>query len=275
MRFAASTRAVFLFALLVSFILPSLVSASIAKAVPSEYWFTFNVSGFLDETGSMSQTESPYWWLNSGGKLFVDRGTGKTVQGELASSDYWHKMYASSNPTDTDNGAHPQNIFRLVSRSKWTNTALETQFKINDDNFSSSPNRNASNGLLHMLRYQMGGDTLYYVGVRVDGYAVIKKKLNGTYTTLATKKIYPGTYAIGDNVNLLPHNGWITMKSEVVTNSDGSVTVLQYVKNPGESTYTKILEAHDSSSPITSSGYVGIRTDFMDVEFENFKAIAL
>lgn len=248
------------------------VSAIAARPVSSPFNYDFHVDGTLIEAGDMNSTWSPYWWLSSGGYFRLKNGVGLTQQGSLPYLDSWRLLYASSNPTDTDNGYHPQNIFRLVSRSEWNNVRVESQFKINRDNFSTSPNRNASNGLLHMLRYRDSGDTLYYVGIRVDGYAVIKKKYKGAYTTLATKKIYSGTYAVANAVNLLPHGDWISMKSEAVTNSDGSVTVRQYVKNPGESAYTKVLEAKDSSSPITSSGYIGIRTDFMDVEFDNFRA---
>jgi hypothetical protein len=249
-----------------------IASAVTAASVGSSLLYTFSVDGALPEASEMGLTWSPYWWINSGAYLHLSDGRGKTQQGSLPSANPWRLLYASNNPTDTDNGYHPQNLFRLVSRSSWSNVSVESQFKINDDNFSSSPNRNASNGLLHMLRYRDSGDTLYYVGIRVDGYAVIKKKYHGTYTTLATKKFYPGTYAIVNNVNLLPHGSWIAMKSEAVTNSDGSVTVRQFVKNPGETAYTKVLEAKDSSNPITGSGYVGIRTDFMDVEFDNFRA---
>jgi len=60
-----------------------------------------------------------------------------------------------------------------------------------------------------------------------------------------------------------------------VTNGDGSVTIRLFVQNPGESGYTKVLEARDTSSPITGAGYMGLRTDFMDVEFDNMKATRL
>ena len=36
------------------------------------------------------------------------------------------------------------------------------------DHFSTSPNRNSSNGVLLMSRYSDSGDTLYYAGMRVD-----------------------------------------------------------------------------------------------------------
>jgi hypothetical protein len=234
--------------------------------------YQFTVDGYLSETGSMNESSSPYWWLNSGGYMTLDGNRGMTAQGTIPTVNSWRSTYASANSLDTDNGTHPQNLFRLVSRSTWGNVRLEGRFKINRDNFSASPNRNASNGLLLMSRYQDAGDTLYYAGIRVDGTAVIKKKHKGTYTTLAQKEIFPGTYVDGGKINLLPHDVWVSMKSETVSNSDGSVSVRLYVKKPGASEFTKILEAKDTSSPIKNAGYAGIRTDFMDVEFDDFKA---
>lgn len=224
------------------------------------------------ETGSMSDSSSPYWWVNSGALLIIADGVGKTYAGAMPSSDQWNILYRASSSSDTDNGTHPQNLFRLVSRSIWNNVRVESDYKINHDNFSSSPNRNQSNGLLLMSRYQDAGQTLYYAGIRVDGHAVLKKKYKGTYTTLAEKTVFPGTYSIASNVNLLPHNSWVTLRSETVTNSDGSVTVRLFMKKAGETAFTKLLEAKDTSSPITGDGYIGIRTDFMDVEFDNVRA---
>lgn len=254
------------------FIPLSSAEAITALSIPGNLSYQFSVDGNLSETGSMNESSSPYWWLNSGGYMTLDNGKGMTAQGVVPTIHTWRKLYASANPTDTDNGTHPQNLFRLVSRSSWNSVRVESLFKINRDNFSSSPNRNASNGLLLMSRYGDSGQTLYYAGIRVDGTAVIKKKYKGTYTTLAQKKIYGGTYVNGGTSNLLPHNSWIGLRSETVTNKDGSVSIRLYVKNPGETSFTKVAEARDSNSPIKSAGYIGIRTDFMDVEFDSLKA---
>lgn len=266
----ALTSLVLLVAQLILF-MPLSPAHAIAALSVSSLGYQFMVDGTLKEAGSMGESSSPYWWLSSGGYMILDNGVGMTQQGTAASTDIMRKIYASSNSLDTDNGAHPQNIFRLVSRSEWGNVRVESSYKINKDNFSTSPNRNQSNGLLHMVRYK-DQYNLYYTGVRVDGKAIIKKKKNGTYTTLAEKQIFPGSYSIDSNVNLLLHGSWISLRTETVTNTDGSVTIRFYVKKPGESGFTKVLEAIDSTSPITGSGYVGLRTDFMDVEFDDFKA---
>jgi hypothetical protein len=251
------------------------VEAGTAASVSSPFLYTFNADGTLVEAGSSADSSSPYWWLNSGGYMVIDNGVGKTYQGSLPVTNIWNSLYRSSSGSDTDNGTHPQNLFRLVSRSSWQNVRVEAAYKINKDNFSASSNRNASNGLLLMSRYGDSGQTLYYAGVRVDGAAVIKKKYKGAYTTLAQKQIFPGTYVEGGRVNLLPHGKWITLRSETVNNSDGSVTIRLSMKKDGENAFTKLLEVKDTSSPISAAGYVGLRTDFMDVEFENLKTTKL
>jgi hypothetical protein len=162
--------------------------------VGSTFDYLFNNAGELNETGAMSESSSPYWWLNSGGRLNIDGTVGSTIKGATSATDPWRLAYAANNPTDTDQGAHPQNLFRLVTKSTWQNVRAQAQFYISSDHFSTSPNRNASNGLLLMNRYADQGQTLYYTGVRVDGTAVIKKKYKGTYYTMAQKAVFPGTY---------------------------------------------------------------------------------
>jgi hypothetical protein len=262
------------------FIPLSSLHATIAAPVSSPFVYTFNANGTLYEAGTMSDSSTGYWWLNSGGKLVIKDGVGSTIQGALATVDTWSKLYNTNSPSDTDSGTHPQNLFRLVSRSQWENAHVEALFKVNKDNFSTSPNRNNSNGLLLMLRYQAGGQTLYYAGVRVDGTAVLKKKINGIYYTMAQKQVFPGTYVAGGSVNLLPHNQWMLLGADTITNANGSVTVRLSLRKPGEATATKILEVVDNgqfggTAAIKGAGYIGIRTDFMDVAFDTFKAIKI
>lgn len=238
--------------------------------------YTWNVSDTLNEAESPEQSDSPYWWLNSGGKLIIQNGEGETIRGDLPKDDIWRVAYAKDNPTDTDEGSHPQNIFRLITRSSWTNVSVSVPFYIFADHFSASKQRYGSNGLLLMSRYQSGGQTLYYAGVRVDGTAVIKKKFHGTYFTMAQKQIYPGAYDKVKNPTLLPHGVWITLRSDTITNADGTVTVKLYRQDNGN--WTELLEAKDDGKmwgetpPILHSGGVGIRTDFMDVGFGTLSA---
>ncbi len=249
---------------------------SSSPAPPPENMFSddFNVNIVIEESGSMSESLSPYWWVNSGAYLISKDGLGMTVQGELPSEDRWRLEYASSNPEDTDNGYHPQNIFRLVTRTKWQNLRQETYFRITKDQLSSSINRQGYNALLFFNRYK-DGNNLYYTGIRTDGAAVIKKKIGGTYYTMAYKKIFSGTYNRDTNPSLLPKNTWIGLRSEVVNNADSTLSIKLYMDNGRTGNWQLILEVADDGKSyggaiISSSEYAGIRTDFMDVQFDDY-----
>ncbi len=235
--------------------------------------YLFNSSGTLQEAGTVAGSTSPYWWVNSGAKLVLSSGTGKTVQGSLPTDDKWRKLYATANPVDTDNGYHPQNIFRLVSKGNWHNLRQEAYFIIRQDQLSESPNRNASNGLLLFNRYK-DSNNLYYTGVRVDGTAIIKKKLEGKYYTLAQKPFIAGIYDHENSPNLLPKNKWIGIRSEVITASDGKVSIKVYTDIGKTGVWKLTAEAIDDGTTygavIDSKAPGGIRTDFMDVEFEDY-----
>ena len=94
-----------------------------------KYFYGLNQNISLQETGSASQSANIKWWLNSGGYFNVVNGIGKTIMGMLPVNDVWRTTYASSNPVDTDNGYHPQNIFRLVATGSWKN--LSQEMKLN------------------------------------------------------------------------------------------------------------------------------------------------
>ncbi|MBI2023999.1 hypothetical protein HYT00_01250 [Candidatus Giovannonibacteria bacterium] len=253
--------------------------ASTAAAVSSPYFYNFNVAGTLEEASPMNSSTSPYWWLNSGGLMYLKDGVGQTVQGNLASTNKWRLLYASSNPVDTDNGYHPQNLFRLVTRNKWQNFSQQAYFKITRNNLSASSNRNQSNGFLLMNRYAADGQTLYYAGIRVDGYAVIKKKYFGSYTTLKLNKIFPGTWDRNTHPNLITendgYNKWYGLKTVVQNMHDGRVHIQLYLDSGRTGTWKLVADAYDTSSVISGSNYAGIRTDFMDVIFEDYKMVNL
>lgn len=236
---------------------------------------TFSTNTSVQETGSINESSNTNWWVNSGAWMQATGGFGQTLQGNLPALDPWRLDYGLSNPDDTENGYQPQNIFRLVQRGQWTNFTQEAFFRIQKMNFSSSPNRNASNGMLLFNRY-VNGDNLYYTGIRVDGAAVIKKKINGTYYTMAYKQVFPGPTYNRDSVpNILPLNTWIGLRSVLKTNTDGTVTVELWLDNGRTGTWTLAVSSVDNNSSfggkaITSSGNAGIRTDFMDVQFDDY-----
>ncbi len=220
----------------------------------------------------MSESASSNWWLSSGGYLLSSGGIGMTSQGLLPATDAWRLLYALSNPVDTDTGYRPQNIFRIVSRMQWTDFAQEVYFRVRKTNLSFSANRDGYNGVLFLNRYK-DSNNLYYAGLRVDGLAIVKKKLAGVYTTLASKRVYPGTYDRSLSPNLLPQQAWIGMRTVTTTNSNGSVSIRVEVNDPvlTGGAWSNVLEAVDSTSPITTQGYAGFRTDFMDVQFDHYR----
>lgn len=232
----------------------------------------------LQETNASQTSPSAFWWLSSGGFVYIstDGNSGATFQGALSENSKWRMLYATNNPADTDGGIHPQNIFRLVTKSRWQNFTQEAYFLIAKDNLSASANRNSSNGILFFNRDQ-DSQNLYYTGLRVDGYAVIKKKLNGVYYTLAEKPFITGSvYDKGSNPNLLPRNSLIGLRSIVQNNQDGAVSIKLYVDNGRTGNWVLAAEATDDGksyggAAITQSGYAGIRTDFMDVLFDDYK----
>lgn len=242
---------------------------------------TFDSAFSLEETGTVGDSKSTNWWLNSGAYFYAENGTGRTVTGELSGLNPWRVAYNNSNPVDTDSGYHPQNIFRLLSKPQWQNQDTQVYFQIKKHNLSTSPNRNQSNGLLLMSRY-LDGNNLYYVGVRVDGTSIIKKKISGTYYTLSQKPIpgIVGVYNTSTNPNLLPVGIWIGVRSIVTNQINNSVNIKQYVDIGKTGIWTLVSDVSDSGSqygpaPLSSAGSVGLRTDFMDVLFEDFRVLSL
>ena len=264
--------------ILLALFLLSLVGASQAYAAIL-YSFTPGQNMTIFGAGSMDSSNNPNLWVNSGGTITVTDGIGKSLQGDLPSSSPIYQMYAKSSSGETNGGKQPQNILRLITRPKWGNFAQTNYFKINRYNAISSSNRSEGNGILLMSRYVIDGQTLYYAGLRVDGAMVIKKKLNGTYYTIAYKKVLNGTYNRDSNPILIPLNTWIGIKT-VVKNDNGKVNITLEADLQNKGSWTTYLTATDEGSkygarPLTDDNYAGIRTDFMDVEFKNYKIWSL
>lgn len=244
--------------------------------------FSFSGSGqtgksVLEEANPMKNSKSPVWWLNSGGIMNIYESEFSTNTGDLPKDSKWRKLYKENNSRDTEKGYQPQNIFRLVSRSQWENSTQQLYFKIEKINLSDSEYRNESNGVLLFNRYQ-DGDNLYYTGLRVDGHAVIKKKIEGKYYTLAEKKVLTerNKYDRNDSPNLIPENTWIGIKSEVRSMGEDTVNIKLYIDREGKGDWKLVLEVEDKGDkygkePIFDQGYGGIRTDFMDVKFRDYK----
>ncbi len=262
---------------MVAALFPYKANPLIKKAEAGTTLFTYNcsVEGRLQETGSMSSTTSPYWWLNSGGYMYLSGGVCKTVQGELPVSDFWRLLYNRNNPTDTDEGFHPQNIFRLVTKQKFGgDISQKISFNATTMNLSDSMERNAWSGVLLFNRYQ-DGNNLYYAGIRDDGHAVIKSKKNGAYTTLAEAPYFSGTYNRITNPTLLPFQEWMAIKTEIITNDDETVTIKLYVDNNNDGNWKLAVSATDKNNPILNAGYAGLRLDYRDALFDSYQISTL
>lgn len=268
-------------ALFLSFNFNTAVLASDARPVSSPFLYNFNSDGVLNETGNMNDSSSPYFWLNSGGMMLMKNGIGSTIEGALPTGQFWQVLYGKNNPLDTGNGYYPQNLFRLVTRSTWHNVQSEVAFKIDKVNLTDTPNRDGYSGILMMSRYTGDGQTLYYAGLRQDGTAVIKKKLNGIYYTVAQAKVFPGVYDKTTNSNLIPANQWMKLRTTVQDQADGSVLINVYLDQNNNGSWVKVLSGSDvpgkfSGTPVISgSYYAGIRTDYMDVQFDNYRLTEL
>jgi hypothetical protein len=241
----------------------------------SSFQYTFNVDGVLEEAGSMEESASKYWWVDSGALLSIHEGMGSTVQGTLPENNKWRMLYASSNSADTDNGRHPQNIFRLLTKNEWKNFSQRMYFRINADNMSDSSNRNESNGILLLSRFNNAGD-LYYAGLRVDGHAIIKKKIDGKYHTLVEEPVLAGEYSRDAKKSLLPKDQWIGLRSDILTLEEGHVKIKLFADIGERGAWVLIADADDYNNGedgriIAERGHAGVRIDFMDVDFKNYE----
>lgn len=241
---------------------------------------SFDGEFILEETAIPEQSQSADWWLNSGAFAYWKNGRGATIQGDLTSASPWYQEYLLENPSETDQGKHPQNVFRLITRRTWKNFEQSAYFKIRKLNLSDSPDRRESNGLLFLNRYQ-DEDNLYYTGIRVDGYAVIKKKQNGIYYTIRDKKVIADSiYDQELNPNLLPFDEWIGLKTITTDTTDKRVRIQVFIDIGKTGNWELVLDQYDDEavfgrSIILHPGYAGIRTDFMDVEFDDYKLVEL
>lgn len=263
---------------------PALIPLSFAEAdhthgttsPDTSIHYAFSHDGTLQEAGSPNESSSPYFWLNSGGMLQIHDGIGETIQGSTLPFSTWRMRYASNNPLDTDGGKYPQNLFRLVSKGVWNNVTESLQFKLSAVNTTNTPNRDGYSGVLLMSRYQ-DEMNLYYAGLRMDGTAVIKKKYRGTYYTLAEKQVFAAAqeYNRYANPNLIPQGIWMGLRSETKTQGDGSVAISLWIDKANSGAWDELLTATDTpgangTDTIAGPAHVGIRTDYLDVQFDNY-----
>ncbi len=239
---------------------------------------TFDKNEILEESGNMDESSNDYWWVNSGAFLIQENGISRTLFGALEEDSKWQIKYRNGRndiPEETDGGFYPQNIFRLITRSKWENFQQEAYFKLAKYNLSESKYRSESNGLVLFSRYE-DQYNLYYAGIRVDGTAVVKKKINKEYYTMAQEKIFDGEYDKNINPNLLPIDKWIGIRNEVKTVDNDQVEIKVFIDRENSGNWELVLDIKDDGKSyggraILGEAYAGIRTDFMDVGFDNYR----
>lgn len=253
--------------------------AAATEEPPSSFHYRFSVNGILNETGSPAESTSPYFWLNSGGRLTIEAGVGQTIQG--AASGVWQSLYALTSALDTGNGNYPQNLFRLLTKSSWHNVDQKIRFSLRKFNMTETPNRDSYSGVLLMSRHT-DGNNLYYAGVRMDGTAIIKKKVNGTYYTLGSAPVFAaeGGFDRDTNPNLIPGKRWMGLRSIVADQSDGSVKISLYLDKNDSGSWQLLLERIDrdgflGAEALKSRGVSGIRTDYFDVYFDDYRLTEL
>jgi hypothetical protein len=233
----------------------------------------------------MAASSSPTLWLNSGGLLDIRDGTAQTIQGDLPPGSYWRQEYrheGGESQVGSDNGLHPQNLFRLICRQQVTDPIVQFYVRINKVNLSADPERNAWSGVFAMSQYADNGDTLYYAGIRMDGTAVIKKKqvnIPGDHYADALAQVplqfVNGVYNRTTNPNLLPLHTWIGLRSVVDSLAAGVDRIQLYIDVGRTGHWSIIASAIDRQAggvpAITAPGFTGIRTDFMDATFQGFE----
>lgn len=252
-------------------------TASVAALVRSPFHYRFAVDGILEEVDSMEKTSSPYFWLNSGARFILKAGIGETLHGELPKYSKWRVAYSNANNVDTDDGYHPQNIFRLITRSRWQNIRQEVRFNVSKTNLSTSPERDAWSGVLLFTRY-LDANNLYYGGLRMDGKVVIKKKIGGTYFTLVEKPFIRSnlSYDRFTAPTLIPQGEWLGVRTEVKNEANGTVDLKVYVSLDGGVSWSLGAEVKDDGvsyggPAFLDEAFAGIRSDFMDIKFDDYK----
>jgi hypothetical protein len=205
--------------------------------------------------------------------LVIENDIGHTILKVAPEASEWSWRYRRNNPLDTDAGRYPQNLFRLLTKNTVGDADVSASFEIRAINMTDTPNRDTWSGIFVMTRYQ-DADNLYYAGLRQDGHAVIKKKVGGVYYTLGEVPHFQShlTYNKYTNPNLIPGQSWMRLKVRTEAEDDGMHITL-FIDQGESGEWQEILSAVDTGTGgkmHSDPGHVGIRTDYMDVAFDDF-----
>jgi hypothetical protein len=140
----------------------------------------------------------------------------------------------------------------LIQKIAWKDYSFSATVKIDEWILNSQSNSLVPewSGVHLFARYITEND-LYVASIRKDGQVVIKKKLNGIYTTLSTTK-YSSAEIGASFSNYIQLKKWYTFKITIVN------LLLSFYIND-----TLILQALDDSQTSINSGTSGIRFDYV------------
>ncbi|MES2216426.1 MAG: fibronectin type III domain-containing protein [Patescibacteria group bacterium] len=237
------------------------------------FTYDFRVDGVMGDANDISGSPSPYWWLETGGRMYLSNCLGSTILGKVPEGSPLQVHYSSIYKILSDNGSHPQNLFQLFMRTSLSNASEEIYVNVQAHNLTNAMNRAPWNGISLFLRY-VDENAHYYAGIRDDGYAVIKKKRDGIYQTLVSKKIFPGTYNATTNFSLIPSQQWIGLKIIVADDSLGRPHLSLFMDKGRTGEWLLVSEVIDDPlrfGPKIAAGICGMRSDFMDLLFDDFK----
>ncbi len=262
------------------------LESALARRQQLTFTDNFERPRIIEEAWPMSDSEDPFWWVNSGAYLEVRDGIGMTVQGELPgnypSGQRWLREYRSSNPTDTGDGRLPQNIFRAFQRQNITGpTTEQCYFLVNRHNPTQTEERGAWSGIYLYIRAdgEGGNHNFYSAGLRADGRPMIETKKGGEYIDdlkIRGEKLFPGAYdRDGNPPSLIPLDTWIGLKTEVMDRPSGVVEVRLYTDIGRTGNWREVVSLTDDSGDGLTSGHGALRTDYADVSFDDYSIASI
>jgi len=214
------------------------------------FYFDFaQLAGELGRSIVKSSAKNVHWGVVvTSGELVV----GELISGELVVGELISGELVSDEHTKTKTGFTTTHNFRMlldpptkkkIDRVAWDNYTFSVKVCL-ENWLAQSAETPAWSGVHLFARYNTEND-LYVASLRKDGFVVIKKKIRGEYTTLATSK------------------GELTL---------GKWYVLAFcVENAKLSFYIDgvlILETNDST---LSSGTSGVRFDYAAVHIRSLE----
>ncbi|MCZ4495786.1 MAG: hypothetical protein JWM25_369, partial [Thermoleophilia bacterium] len=194
------------------------------------------------------------WWSDSG-SFFAQNNTG------------WSGRPDAVAPNINSSTSTNSSIFRLwTKRTTFGDAAIEVDLRVNGLTSTTKTPAASWDGFHVVTRRQSSGARYYVTMNRRDGVMIIKKQTSTfAYCTLTGTEI-KGAYSI-------PIGRWQKLRVTSKLNADGTVTVQGLVDGVVRTS------ARDTGSmcgaPLREAGSVGLRSDNIDFNVDNFRISAL